>query len=223
LSTWQGPTPANAYGDDCGGEAGVATFARYSAPSSGFGVFWYSFDVGSIHYVHFSSEHDYSAGSAQQAWLRADLLGVDRAATPWLVVGMHRPMFNARDDGDWSINQGMARELEALFTEAKVDLALSGHYHLYERTRSLANYTVDATGRSPVYVTVGTGGATYHNESLRADARAWSAADYSEWGFQFVEAVNRSALRLQFRTNADGGGVRDEAWILRPEREAGRA
>ncbi len=219
LAEWPGPVPAtNAYGDDSGGEAGVATFARYSGPSTGFGVFWYSFDVGNVHFVLWSSEHDYTPGSAQEAWLRADLLGVDRGVTPWLIVGMHRPMFNARVDGDWSINVGMAANLEQLFVDAKVDLALSGHYHLYERTHSMRNYTVDATGRSPVYVTVGTGGATYHNETVRPDARAWSAFDASEWGFGVVETFNRSALRFTFRANDDGGRVRDEAWIMRPER-----
>jgi hypothetical protein len=181
-------------------------------------VFWYSFDVGSVHFVLFSSEHDYTAGSAQHAWLRADLLGVDRARTPWLVVGMHRPMFNARADGDWSIDQGMARNLEPLFLEAKVDLSLSGHYHLFERTKSMQNYTADPTGASPVYVTVGTGGATFHNESLRPDCLSWTAYDDDAWGFALVEAFNRSALRITYRPNIDGGLVRDEAWILRPER-----
>ena len=93
LATWQGPTPAaNGYGDDSGGEGGVAAFARYAAPSNGLGVFWYSFDAGNVHYVQFSSEHDYRAGSQQRAFLERDLRGVNRAATPWLVVSMHRPM-----------------------------------------------------------------------------------------------------------------------------------
>ena len=220
LADWPGPSPANhSYGDDCGGEGGVPTFVRYAGPSSGFGVFWYSFDVGSVHFVLFSSEHDYSPGSAQYAWLRADLLAVDRAVTPWLVVGMHRPLYNARADDDFYIDIAMRPLLEPLFLEAKVDLVLSGHYHLWERTHSLAaNFTVDPTGASPVYVTVGTGGATYHNESMRPDVAYISASDLSQWGFALVESMNRSALRVTFRTNANGGRVDDEAWILRPER-----
>ena len=88
-----------------------------------------------------------------------------------------------------------------------------------ERTHSLAaNFTVDPTGASPVYVTVGTGGATYHNESMRPDVAYISASDLSQWGFALVESVNRSALRVTFRTNVNGGRVDDEAWILRPER-----
>jgi hypothetical protein len=150
---------------------------------------------------------------------RADLLGVNRSLTPWLVVGMHRPMYNVRADGDFIIDQGMVKNLEALFLEAKVDLALSGHYHLYERTHSIRNYTVDATGNSPVYVTVGTGGATFHNESMIPQLSFLSAYDDDDWGFVLVEAFNRSALRVSYRPNIDGGLVRDEGWILRPERE----
>ena len=30
---------------------------------------------------------------APAQWLEADLAGVDRCCTPWLVVGMHRPMY----------------------------------------------------------------------------------------------------------------------------------
>jgi hypothetical protein len=84
---WPGPAPgAGGYGDDCGGEGGVATNARYRAPSNGEGVLWYSFDAGNVHFTHFSSEHSYLPGSPQHDFLAADLLGVNRSATPWLVV-----------------------------------------------------------------------------------------------------------------------------------------
>ena len=216
LSMWQGPVPnINAYGDDCNGEAGVATFERYRGPSNGLGVFWYSYDVGSIHMTLFSSEHDYRVGSAQYEWLQRDLMAVDRTVTPWLVVAMHRPMFNPRDDGDWTICEGMASVLEPLMDAAKVDLVLSGHYHSYSRTASMRNYTVDETRKSPVYVTVGTGGATYHATPLRNDSTSWAAFDDSEWGFGVVESFNRSALRFSFRANVDGGRVHDETWLLK--------
>ena len=45
-----------------------------------------------------------------------------------------------------------------------------------------------------------------------------SAYDDDDWGFLLVEAFNRSALRVSYRPNVDGGLVRDEGWILRPER-----
>lgn len=54
--------------------------------------FWYSFEYGTVHFTMLSSEHDLSAGSKQARWLAADLAGVDRCRTPWLVVALHRPM-----------------------------------------------------------------------------------------------------------------------------------
>ena len=54
--------------------------------------FWYSFDYASVHFVMLSSEHDLGSSSSQAAWLEADLAAADRCATPWVVVGIHRPM-----------------------------------------------------------------------------------------------------------------------------------
>jgi acid phosphatase type 7 len=215
-STWTGPF-SGAYGDDSGGEGGLPTFRRYRAPpsSAGHGVFWYSLDVGSVHFVLLSSEHDYTPGSAQRAWLDADLAGVDRATTPWLVVGLHRPVYNGFDDSDYAIAAAAAGILEPLFLASKVDLVLAGHYHSYFRTTSVHNFTADPTGASPVYITAGTGGATYHNETVLPGARPWTAATDAEWGFGIVEAFNRSALRWTFRRNAEGGAVGDEVWIVR--------
>ena len=214
LATWGGPTPTvNNYGDDSGGEGGIAAFARYAAPGNGLGIFWYSFDAGNVHFVHFSSEHDYRAGSQQRDFLERDLRAVNRSATPWLVVGMHRPMYNARNDSDWVINEGMRGELEQLFLATRVDLVLSGHYHNYLRTTPLANMTVMGDGEAPVYITVGTGGATYHEEPIRSDAGQWVAAQDVEWGFLLVETMNSTALRATFRSNVLGGAVKDELWI----------
>jgi len=225
-SGWPGPAAGvNPYGDDSGGEGAVPTFARYRAPPSsrGQGVLWYSVDVGSVHYALVSSEHDYTAGSAQRLWLEADLASVNRTVTPWLVVALHRPTYNGYNDSDWTIGVAAVAQLEGLFLNASVDLVLAGHYHNYLRTASMARFAVDPTGAAPVYVTVGTGGATYHVEEVRSDARAWTVATDAEWGFGVVEAFNRTALRWTFRTNVNGGAVRDEAWILRPQRAAAGA
>lgn len=75
--------------------------------------------------------------------------------------------------------------------------------------------TVDPSGASPVYITVGTGGATYHQEAIRPDSQAWTAAQDVEWGFLLVETFNASTMRLSFRSNVLGGAVKDEAFLTR--------
>ena len=39
-----------------------------------------------------STEDDYSVGSPQWAWVNATLAAVNRSATPWLVLVLHRPI-----------------------------------------------------------------------------------------------------------------------------------
>jgi hypothetical protein len=79
-------------GSDSGGECGVAVARRFRMPANGNGVFWYSFSVGNVHVVMLSSEHDPSPAAPMGAWLAADLASVDRALTPWVLVGIHRPL-----------------------------------------------------------------------------------------------------------------------------------
>ena len=79
-------------GGDSGGECGVPTSRRFRTPATGNGVFWYSFAVGNVHIAMLSSEHDPSPGAPMGNWLAQDLAAVDRAVTPWLLVGIHRPL-----------------------------------------------------------------------------------------------------------------------------------
>ena len=84
-------------GDDSNGECGVPMASRFTMPESpgSNGIFWYSFDYGSVHFTMISTEHDLSPGSVQYLWLEKDLASVDRSRTPWLVVSGHRPMYNS--------------------------------------------------------------------------------------------------------------------------------
>jgi phosphodiesterase/alkaline phosphatase D-like protein len=65
---------------------------RFVAPDNGNGIFWYSFDFGSVHVVQISSEHDWLPGSEQYTWLEQDLQSVNRTQTPWVVLTSHRMM-----------------------------------------------------------------------------------------------------------------------------------
>jgi len=84
--------PWGNYGHDSGGECGVPMFYRFHMPDNGDSVWWYSFEYGLAHYTVFSTEHDFTKGSRQYAWLEKDLQSVDRSITPWLILVGHRPM-----------------------------------------------------------------------------------------------------------------------------------
>ena len=108
--------------------------------------FWWTFALGGIHLTMLSSEHDYSAGSAQRAFAEATLFGsgINRSLTPWSVVAFHRPMYSS-DAGAYAAHSPgceLQVELEALLLAAKVDLVLTGHQHGYERIHPVRNGTV---------------------------------------------------------------------------------
>ncbi|KAL0023220.1 hypothetical protein WJX79_005106 [Trebouxia sp. C0005] len=138
------------YGNDSGGECGVATARRFIMPeayldaaqqeaanhgSSVNSPFWYSFDYGSVHFVMLSTEHDVTPGSHQYRWLEQHLEGIDRCLTPWLVVGMHRPMYVVHPHkSNRIVAEHLRASLESLFNQYNVDLVVSGHVHSYART-----------------------------------------------------------------------------------------
>ena len=55
------------------------------APATKQRPYW-SYDVGLIHFVGISTEHNYTEGSNQYNWLRADLAAVNRNITPWIIL-----------------------------------------------------------------------------------------------------------------------------------------
>ena len=119
--------------------------------------------------------YQYTAGSPRYDWTAAAIDGARTAAIPWVVVGMHKTCLSM---GEYGCDYGPA--LLNMLVEKKVDLVLTGHEHLYQRTKQLAlgagctalvpgafdaDCVVDADadlvrGAGTVIATVGTGGQT---------------------------------------------------------------
>jgi hypothetical protein len=99
-SDWPG-TASFYNGTDSGGECGVATTrllpqpvdTQGSPPQDPTNQPWWSYEVGLIHFVGLSSEHNFTMGSAQWLWLEADLASVNRSVTPWVILNLHRAMY----------------------------------------------------------------------------------------------------------------------------------
>ncbi len=69
------------YDHETGGECAVPMVHRFHSPTNGNGLFWYSFDVGPVHILFFSTEHDYLPKSTQYEWIENDLRSVNRSST----------------------------------------------------------------------------------------------------------------------------------------------
>ena len=48
-----------------GGECGVPTYRRFQMPSQDPTKLWYSFDMGPVHFLQYSTELGFGAGSEQ--------------------------------------------------------------------------------------------------------------------------------------------------------------
>ena len=115
---------------------------------------WYAYDAGSWRIYVLNSNcaevGGCEAGSAQERWLRSDLVANPRdcIAAMW-----HHPRFSSGEHGN---NEFMA-DLWQLLQDARAELVLSGHDHSYERFGPQ-----DAAGRADdrgiVEMVVGTGG-----------------------------------------------------------------
>ena len=164
---------------------------RYSMPheASGGSVdnFWYSYDYGNVHWISISSEHDLSEGSPQRTFLEKDLAAAAndarRAQVPWIVLGIHKPLYSSVD----GTPGGYADLLEDIVVQYDVDLLVAGHMHAYERVHPVnkgevtcypeADGDVDvyhSEGKGPVYVVQGNAGGMQF-ETFVQPAPSWSA------------------------------------------------
>lgn len=193
------------YGNDSGGECAVPLVRRFSTPSNGNGLFWYSFDVGPVHIIYYSTEHDFLPKSPQYHWLEADLHRYNRSRTPWLVVGSHRPMYSSiTRELDDQIKTMLQSTLEPLFYRFQVDLNLFAHIHSYER--SCRMYGGRCVDDGIVHVLIGMAG---HNLDFDTYTGAsWSLYHDQQFGYAQITA-NRTHLHFRYRHNVDDA-VADE-------------
>jgi hypothetical protein len=106
---------------------------------------YYSFNYGNIHVVGLTVEGGVSISGAQKTWLQNDLAN---NKSDWLIAFMHRPMHSAgyhpTDKAGETAPQQKAHWLP-LLEAAGVDLILSGHNHVYERSYLLDNLIGNST------------------------------------------------------------------------------
>lgn len=76
---------------------------------------------------------DYTRGTEHYAWTAAAIEGARQAGIPFVVVGMHEPCLSV---GRYSCSVGT--DLLDLLVSQRVDLVLTGHEHLYQRSMQLA-------------------------------------------------------------------------------------
>ncbi|KAI8466730.1 MAG: metallophosphoesterase [Monoraphidium minutum] len=210
------------FGADSGGECGAMVARRFAMPGrrGDNPPFWYGFDYGSVHFTAVSTEHDLAPGSPQHAWLEAELASVDRCATPWLVLLLHRPAYvvyphkSNREVGDH-----LRAFLEPLLRRHLVDAAISGHVHSYYRScpahgGACVGGGGEGEGESggangghgTVHIVVGSGGHVL--SALEEGQEEWVAAVQRTWGYARFAVESPARMRVQF-VGSEGAEVLD--------------
>jgi hypothetical protein len=102
---------------------------------------YYSFNYGRVHFVAIAAFHvAREADSPMAKWLKEDLAKAKAdGGTDWVIAYVHSPPFTRHGSGNTSdreIEQVMMRAfIVPILEEGGVDMVLSGHMHVYERTK----------------------------------------------------------------------------------------
>ncbi|XBH95505.1 probable inactive purple acid phosphatase 2 [Triticum urartu] len=239
---WKPSWAANVYnGKDGGGECGVPYSIKFRMPGNsslptGTGApdtrnLYYSIDAGVVHFVYMSTETDFTRGSDQYNYIKADLERVNRSRTPFVVFQGHRPMYTSSNETKDTVHrEQMIQHLEPLFVDHGVTLALWGHIHRYERFCPMKKYQCLNTSSSfvypgaPVHVVIGMAGQDFqpsweprpdHPDVPIFPQPQRSMYRGSEFGYAKLVAT-RERLTLMYVGNHDGQ-VHDMVEILSPQ------
>jgi len=98
----------------------------------------YGTDYGMFRFCVADTEHDWREGSKQYEFIEHCLASADRQKQPWLIFLAHRVLGYSSCTYyavQGSFAEPMGRDsLQKLWQKYKVDIAIFGHVHNYERT-----------------------------------------------------------------------------------------
>jgi len=215
------------YGTDGGGECGVPFSLRFHMPgdsslATGTGSpatrnLYYSHDVGSVHFLYFSTETNFISGSDQYSFIAQDLKSVNRSKTPFIVFLGHRPMYSTDSNlMGAAFTKSLRSHIEPLLVENRVNLVLWGHVHKYERTCPIQNSScMDSNtldGALPIHIVIGMGGQDWQPiDQPRANhptfpifpQPSWSLFRSFEFGYIRLHAT-KQVMTVSYVGNHDG-------------------
>ncbi|XP_075158838.1 acid phosphatase type 7 isoform X2 [Haematobia irritans] len=219
--------------------------ARFSMPGGQESLF-YSFDMGPVHFIGFSTEVYYFLKLGlkplvfQYKWLEEDLklasTAERRSKVPWIITMGHRPMYCSNNNGDdcshhsTVVRQGLpvlgSFGLEELFFKYGVDVEIWAHEHCYERLWPIYNYTVlngsisepYRNPKGPVHIITGAAGNKEGREPFRKKIPDWSAFHSQDFGYTRFKAYNKTHLYFEQVSDDKKGSIIDKFWVIKDKR-----
>ena len=168
---------------------------------------WYSWTYGQTRFAAMNSETALDTmdfHKKELEYFEEEFKAVDRAATPFLVVHHHRPLYCSNEGScthDGKVNK-LTKQGEDLFFNSQVDLSISGHVHEYERTfpvyqsKLVSTDLSSATYNAPMYIVQGASGNREGNKGGWPETVAdWSAGHSETVGYGILTVQNGEASR----------------------------
>jgi hypothetical protein len=190
---------------------------------------YYSFNLRNIHFLALSTQGDYDEESEQYKFAIRDLEKYSNDPFfNWIIVFYHHFIYGS---GSGLPEEDDFREIyHPLFDKYKVDLALQGHLHVYERTYPITyndedddepivqdyNPNIYKKPKGPIFVTVGTGGA---HDMILSSSKDYSALGIDgKFGILDIALVSdQKTLTGTFIENGKKKEVMDEFKIIKED------
>ncbi|KAL8218713.1 hypothetical protein R6Q57_022086 [Mikania cordata] len=214
--------------NDSGGECGVVAQTMFHVPTVNSDKFWYSTDYGMFRFCIADTEHDWREGTEQYNFIEKCFASVDRQKQPWLIFIAHRvlgyssSLFYAVEG---SFGEPMGRDsLQKLWQKYKVDIAIYGHAHNYERSCPVYENTCmndeknhyKGSLKGTIHVVAGGGGADL--TPFAPFNTTWSIFRDYDYGFLKLTGFDHSTLLFEYKKSRDGK-VYDSFTISRDYRD----
>ena len=127
---------------------------------------YYSFDYGNAHFTVLNTNDMYPMSQAQRNWLVNDVTNSDAM---WKILLMHRSLYSAGKNINKPDTVAMRNELLPIIDTLDIDLVLSGHDHMYMRTKQVmgdkavedVRYATEDFGGEPTVFAVDPAGTCY--------------------------------------------------------------
>ena len=188
---------------------------------------FYSINYENIHFVILSSDLDYTKDSEQMEFLENDLKEANNNSDiKWKIVLIHKPMiykdYYVKNDPSLTNGITLAEGLQPVLDAYGVDMIISGHVHLYERSfplkfnNVLTSYekTTYVNPEGAIHVIVGTAGADKHHNQYPQTFEDWAVVKNPDvYGF-FNLRIPDDKNRLIFEFITNEGYVLDQFQIF---------
>ncbi|XP_017963627.1 acid phosphatase type 7 isoform X5 [Drosophila navojoa] len=222
--------------------------ARFNMPGDGDSL-WYSFNMGPVHFVSFSTEVYYFINyglkllTKQFEWLERDLaeanLPENRAKRPWIITYGHRPMY-CSDDKEYDCNAKLETYirkglptlewfgLEDLFYKHGVDVEFFAHEHFYTRLWPIYDFKVYngsaeapyTNPKAPIQIITGSAGCKENREPFSNDLPSWNAFHSNDYGYTRLKAYNATHLHFEQVSDDKDGQIVDSFWVIKDKHGA---